>query len=113
MTTTKAKKELKLNARKTSLSQKTNEQLIDIILKKDNTERKNNVKIANLHQNVRDLELALSTKDKTIAELESKINELQKSNETTEIEIRHSRLYKFIAIILGGVLMGTLLIIVF
>ena len=113
MATTQTKKELKLNTRKTSLSQKTNEQLIDIILKKDNTERKNNVKIANLHQNVRDLELAISTKDKIIAELESKINELQKSIETTEKEIRRSRLYKFLAVILGGVLIGTLLFIVY
>ena len=45
MSTTKAKKEAKLKARKTSLSKKTNEELIDIILKKDNTERKNNDKI--------------------------------------------------------------------
>lgn len=109
MTATKAQKELKFNARKTSLSQKTNEQLIDIILKKDNTERKNCDKIVALHQNVRDLEHGMSTKDETIAEQESKINNLQKRLEATERMIRRLNLYILGTIIVGCALLGTIL----
>lgn len=97
--TTKAKKEIKLNARKISLSQKTNEQLIDIILKKDNTERKNCDKIVTLHQKVRESEVVINSKEQTIAELEK--------------EIGRSRLYKFLVVILGGLLFAAILFIVF
>lgn len=97
--TTKAKKEIKLNARKISLSQKTNEQLIDIILKKDNTERKNCDKIVTLHQKVRGLEVVLTYKEQTIAELEK--------------EIGRSRLYKFLVVILGGLLCVSILFIIY
>ena len=66
MTTTKTKKELKLNARKTSLSQKTNQQLIDIVLKKDNTERKNNEKIVLLHRQIDELNVLIDAKNPTM-----------------------------------------------
>ena len=99
MTTTKKNKEIKLNARKTSLSQKTNEQLIDIILKKDDTERKNCDKIVILHQKVRGLEVVLTYKEQTIAELEK--------------EIGRSRLYKYLVVILGGLLFAVILFIIF
>ena len=99
MTTTKKNKEIKLNARKISLSQKTNEQLIDIILKKDNTERKNCDKIVILHQKVRESEVVINSKEQTIAELEK--------------EIGRSRLYKFLVVILGGLLFAAILFIVY
>lgn len=99
MTTTKAKKEIKLNARKTSLSQKTNEQLIDIILKKDNTEHKNCDKIVTLHQKIRDLEVVITSKEQTIIELEK--------------EIVRSRLYKYLVVILGGLLCVSILFIIY
>jgi len=99
MTTTKKNKEIKLNARKISLSQKTNEQLIDIILKKDNTERKNCDKIVTLHQKVRESEVVINSKEQTIAELEK--------------EIGRSRLYKFLVVILGGLLFAAILFIVY
>lgn len=41
--------EPQIKARRTSLSKKSNEELIDIILRKDDTERKNSVKIKTLN----------------------------------------------------------------
>lgn len=70
MSTTKAKKEAKLKARKTSLSKKTNEELIDIILKKDNTERKNNDKIVMLRSTIDDLNVIIDAKNQAINEYE-------------------------------------------
>src|SRR5574344_592848 len=70
MSTTKAKKEAKLKARKTSLSKKTNEELIDIILKKDNTERKNNDKIVILRSSIDDLNVIIDAKNRAINEYE-------------------------------------------
>lgn len=70
MSTTKAKKEVKLKARKTSLSKKTNEELIDIILKKDNTERKNNDKIVILRSSIDDLNVIIDAKNRAINEYE-------------------------------------------
>jgi len=66
MSTTKAKKEAKLKARKTSLSKKTNKELIDIILKKDNTERKNNDKIVMLRRSIDDLNIVINAKNEAI-----------------------------------------------
>ena len=40
--------DVQLKARRTSLEKKTNDELINIILRKDSTERKNNVKIQEL-----------------------------------------------------------------
>ena len=74
MSTTKAKKEAKLKARKTSLSKKTNEELIDIILKKDNTERKNNDKIVMLRSTIDDLNVIIDAKNRTINEYHRKFN---------------------------------------
>lgn len=73
MSTTKTKKEAKLKARKTSLSKKTNEELIEIILKKDNTERKNNDKIMNLTKKVDDLNVIIDVKKQAINEYECQI----------------------------------------
>lgn len=70
MSTTKAKKEAKLKARKTSLSKKTNEELINIILKKDNTERKNNDKIVMLRSTIGDLNVIIDAKNQAINEYE-------------------------------------------
>lgn len=70
MSTTKAKKEAKLKARKTSLSKKTNEELINIILKKDNTERKNNDKIVMLRSTIDDLNVIIDAKNQAINEYE-------------------------------------------
>lgn len=70
MSTTKAKKEAKLKARKTSLSKKTNEELINIILKKDNTERKNNDKIVILRSSIDDLNVIIDAKNRAINEYE-------------------------------------------
>ena len=81
MSSTKAKKEAKLKARKTSLSKKTNEELIDIILKKDNTERKNNDKIMNLTKQVDDLNIVCSAKEKRIEELNKDLDELENNND--------------------------------
>lgn len=99
MMTTKAKKAIKLQARMDSLSQKTREQLIDIILKKDNTEHKNCDKIVTLHQKVRDLEVIITSKEQTISELEKAIG--------------RSRLYKFLVVILGGLLCVAILFIIY
>ena len=74
MSTTKTKKEAKLKARKTSLSKKTNEELIDIILKKDNTERKNNDKIMNLTKKVDDLNVIIDVKKQAINEYECQLS---------------------------------------
>lgn len=74
MSSTKAKKEAKLKARKTSLSKKTNEELIDIILKKDNTERKNNDKIVMLRRTIDDLNVVIDTKKLAISEYESHLS---------------------------------------
>lgn len=73
MSTTKTKKEAKLKARKTSLSKKTNEELIDIILKKDNTERKNNDKIVMLRRNIDDLNVVIDVKKQAINEYECQL----------------------------------------
>ena len=73
MSTTKAKKEAKLKARKTSLSKKTNEELIDIILKKDNTERKNNDKIVILRRSIDDLNVVIDAKKQAINEYECQL----------------------------------------
>lgn len=77
MSTTKTKKEAKLKARKTSLSKKTNEELIEIILKKDNTERKNNDKIMNLTKKVDDLNVIIDANGKNQAVLENELDETE------------------------------------
>lgn len=77
MSTTKAKKEAKLKARKTSLSKKTNEELIDIILKKDNTERKNNDKIVMLRRNIDDLNVVIDAKKQAINEYECQLGNVE------------------------------------
>lgn len=74
MSTTKTKKEAKLKARKTSLSKKTNEELIEIILKKDNTERKNNDKIVMLRRNIDDLNIVIDVKKQAIAEYDCQLS---------------------------------------
>ena len=84
MSTTKTKKEAKLKARKTSLSKKTQEELIDIILKKDNTERKNNDKIMNLTKKVDDLNVIIEANAANMAELENELN----SSEANVIELK-------------------------
>lgn len=77
MSTTKTKKEAKLKARKTSLSKKTNEELIEIILKKDNTERKNNDKIMNLTKKVDDLNVIMEANAQNQAVLENELDETE------------------------------------
>ena len=77
MSTTKAQKEAKLKARKTSLSKKTNQELINIILKKDNTERKNNDKIMTLRRNIDDLNVVIDSRSKALNEQENVIEELR------------------------------------
>ena len=77
MSTTKAQKEAKLKARKTSLSKKTNQELIDIILKKDNTERKNNDKIMTLRRNIDDLNVVIDSRSKALNEQENLIEDLR------------------------------------
>lgn len=89
MSSTKAKKEAKLKARKTSLSKKTNEELIDIILKKDNTERKNNDKIVMLRRNIDDLNIVIDAKKQAIAEYECQL-----SNAENEINNLHEDIHK-------------------
>lgn len=91
MSSTKAKKDAKLKARKTSLSKKTNEELIDIILKKDNTERKNNEKIMSLRETI-------NKKDVVINELNDDINQLQEDLITNSFNDNKVPLYKNIAI---------------
>ena len=81
MSTTKTKKEAKLKARKTSLSKKTNEELIDIILKKDNTERKNNDKIMNLTKKVDDLNVIISAKEEQVNIWEKQVNDAENAND--------------------------------
>lgn len=77
MSTTKTKKEAKLKARKTSLSKKTNEELIEIILKKDNTERKNNDKIMNLTKKVDDLNVIIEANVQNQTTLENELDETE------------------------------------
>lgn len=77
MSTTKTKKEAKLKARKTSLSKKTNEELIEIILKKDNTERKNNDKIMNLTKKVDDLNVIIEANTQNQITLENELDETE------------------------------------
>lgn len=77
MSTTKTKKEAKLKARKTSLSKKTNEELIEIILKKDNTERKNNDKIMNLTKKVDDLNVIIEANAQNQTTLENELDETE------------------------------------
>ena len=77
MTTTKAKKAIKRQARMFSLSQKTREQLIDIILKKDNTERKNKEKIMALKREMKDLQIVIESKDVVIEEMSKEIVKLK------------------------------------
>ena len=60
-----------------SLSQKTREQLIDIILKKDNTERKNNEKIMALKREMKDLQIVIESKDVVIEEMSKEIVKLK------------------------------------
>ena len=80
MSTTKTKKEAKLKARKTSLSKKTNEELIEIILKKDNTERKNNDKIMNLTKKVDDLNVIIEANAQNQAVLENELDYIYNIN---------------------------------
>lgn len=126
MSTTKTKKEAKLKARKNSLSKKTNKELIDIILKKDNTERKNNDKIMNLTKKIDDLNVIISAKEEQINtsakelndaedcndELTSKLNKFQVNNDALQEscnslrneldsyykEIKRIKLYKIIGL---------------
>lgn len=77
MSTTKTKKEAKLKARKTLLSKKTNEELIDIILKKDNTERKNNDKIMNLTKKINDLNVIIEANAQNQTTLENELDETE------------------------------------
>jgi len=88
MSTTKAKKEAKLKARKTSLSKKTNKELIDIILKKDNTERKNNDKIVMLRRSIDDLNAVIDVKKLAITDYESQL-----SNAESEINNLHEDIH--------------------
>lgn len=104
MSSTKAKKDAKLKARKTSLSKKTNEELIDIILKKDNTERKNNDKIMFLRETV-------NKKDTVIKELNDDINQLQENLINDSFNYNKVPLYKNIAI--GMTILFILLAILF
>lgn len=104
MSSTKAKKDAKLKARKTSLSKKTNEELIDIILKKDNTERKNNDKIMFLRETV-------NKKDTVIKELNDDINQLQENLINDSFKDNKVPLYKNIAI--GMTILFILLAILF
>ena len=60
-----------------SLSQKTREQLIDIILKKDNTEHKNNEKIMALIREMKDLQIVIESKDVVIEEMSKEIVKLK------------------------------------
>lgn len=60
-----------------SLSPKTREQLIDIILKKDNTERKNNEKIMALIREMKDLQIVIESKDVVIEEMSKEIVKLK------------------------------------
>lgn len=91
MSTTKAKKESKLKARKTSLSKKTNEELIDIILKKDNTERKNNDKIVMLRSTIDDLNVIIDAKNQAINEYEY---DRKFDNAESIINILHEDIHK-------------------
>lgn len=88
MSTTKAKKEAKFKARKTSLSKKTNEELIDIILKKDNTERKNNDKIMNLTKKVDDLNVIIETNAQNQATLENELDETDNLLTECKVELK-------------------------
>lgn len=88
MSTTKTKKEAKLKARKTSLSKKTNEELIEIILKKDNTERKNNDKIMNLTKKVDDLNVIIEANAQNQATLENELDETEGLLEENKSELK-------------------------
>ena len=88
MSTTKTKKEAKLKARKTSLSKKTNEELIEIILKKDNTERKNNDKIMNLTKKVDDLNVIIEANAQNQATLENELDETEGLLEESKSELK-------------------------
>lgn len=94
MSTTKTKKEAKLKARKTSLSKKTNEELIEIILKKDNTERKNNDKIMNLTKKVDDLNVIIDVKKQAINEYECQIGNAENEIDNLREDI-HKRDEKY------------------
>lgn len=94
MSTTKTKKEAKLKARKTSLSKKTNEELIEIILKKDNTERKNNDKIMNLTKKVDDLNVIIDVKKQEINEYECQIGNAENEIDNLREDI-HKRDEKY------------------
>lgn len=94
MSTTKAKKEIKLKARITSLSKKTNEELIAIILRKDNTERKNNSKIMSLKKSIHELEVQNTNliKDctgtqQTNVDLRLEIEELKELNKNLQNKV--------------------------
>ena len=84
MTTTKAKKAIKLQARMDSLSQKTREQLMDIILKKDNTEQKNNETIMALKREMKDLQIEIESKDVVIEEMSKEIAKLKSIKSSRE-----------------------------
>lgn len=88
MSTTKTKKEAKLKARKTSLSKKTNEELIEIILKKDNTERKNNDKIMNLTKKVDDLNVIIEANVQNQTTLENELDETERLLDECKSELK-------------------------
>lgn len=66
--------EMQLKARRTSLGKKSNEELINIILRKDKTERTQSAKINNLMGLLKEADELNENKVNTIVELRNKCN---------------------------------------
>lgn len=82
-----AANEAQLKARRTSLGKKSNDELINIILRKDSTERKNNVKIQQLTALIKEADSINEEKATRILGFEKDMNGMEELVKTKQEQI--------------------------
>lgn len=83
--------ETQLKTRKTKLSKKSNEDLINIILRKDDVERKLNKQIVNLKTEVNDLNSKIKSLQLDIEDANILYNRIKEQKEQKEEEVNYFR----------------------
>jgi len=83
-----AASEAQLKARRTSLGKKSNEELINIILRKDKTERMNNTKIKTLCNTNFEYLRRINSMEKVVKEIEIKDKEIEIKNKDIIITLK-------------------------
>ena len=82
-----AANEAQLKARRTSLGKKSNDELINIILRKDSTERKNNIKIQQLTALIKEADSINEEKATRILGFEKDMNGMEELVKTKQEQI--------------------------